>query len=132
MLSHGVLPEDFAAAMAAVAPKPVPENVDDACLTLAPGLELVHAAVLGDGRFERGQVVRGKNRVDLPLSPLVAQLVGRVDRGEARTVAGIIAEIATQNGLPTERVQPPLLQATRLLLSDGVFLHTPKASDGSR
>ena len=132
VLSHGVLPEDFAAAMAAVAPKPVPENVDEACLALAPGLELAKTAVLGDGRFERGQVVRGKNRVDLPLSPLVAQLVGSVSLGEARTVAQIVTEIATQNGLPTERIHPSLLQATRLLLSDGVFLHTPKASDGAR
>lgn len=132
VLSHGVLPEDFARAMAAVAPKPVAENVDDARLTLAPGLELANAAVLGAGRFERGRVVRGKHRVDLPLSPLVAQLVGRVAQGEAKTVADIATEIAAQNGLPAERVHQPLLQAARLLLSDGVFLHTPrKVPDGA-
>ena len=132
VLSHGVLPEDFASAMAAVAPKPVPENVDDACLALAPGLALVEAAVLGAGRFERGHVLRGNNRVDLPLSPLVAQLVGRVASGKAGTVADIVAEVAARTGLPAQRVRQPLLQATRLLLSDGVFLPAAKVPNGVR
>ena len=129
VLGHGVLPEDFIGAMAAVAPQRVPESVDDIHPTLAPGLALVDTAVLGAGRFERGYAVRGENRVDLPLSPLLARLVDRVARGTNETVAEMAVEIAIENGLQADRVRQPLLDATRLLLSDGVFL---TASDHDR
>ena len=74
VLSRGVLPSAFSDIAAAVKPIDVATDVANLTPALAPGLELVQTAVLGDGRFERGYAVRGERRVDLPVSPLVAQL----------------------------------------------------------
>ena len=90
---------------------------------LADDLALIRTAVLGDGRFERGYAVRGRNRVDVPVSPLVAHLVNRVHRrGGQDTVASLARAVATENGLPLAKVLPPLTAAARILLRDRVFV----------
>ena len=127
VLSHGELPAELAKALSAK-PAPVQGDVGDLRPTLATGLNLVAAAVLGDGRFERGQVIRGGNRTDIPVSPLVAHLVLAVQRAEGRlTLDRMAGEVAHRVELPGERVRPPLLDAAKLLLADGVFL--PAAPD---
>ena len=68
-------------------------------------------------------MIRGDNRVDLPVSPLIGHLVRHVERHRGTaTVSEMARDIAVQNGVPPERVQPPLLEATRLLLRDGVLV----------
>lgn len=122
VLGHGELPEDFATALAAAAPAEVAQDVGGLRPRLAAGIELVRAAVLGDGRFEWGHVVRGEGRVDLPVSPLVAQLVHRVQRGSGdATVAAIAQRIAMQTGVEAARALPLLLDAARLLMRDRIF-----------
>ena len=123
VLSRADLPRDFASALGDARPAVSTADLAHVRPRLAAGLSLVAAAVLGDGRFERGQVIRGANRVDLPVSPLIGHLIRQVaaHRGKA-TVSRMARDIAAQNGVPTERVQPPLLEATRLLLRDGVLL----------
>ncbi len=121
VLSRGELPEDFATAVNAAAPLTVAEDVGELRPTLAPGLALVRTAVLGDGRFESGYAVRGEQRADLPVSPLVAHLVRRVERSRgADTVRSITQGIVAEHGF-SDRLLPPLLNAARLLLSDRVF-----------
>jgi len=122
VLSRGELPADFAATLAAVQPVPVADDVGTLKPRLAPGLELVSTAVLGDGRFERGYAVRGGNRVDLPVSPLVALLVREIQGGGGSSVAELAKDIATNQGVPAERVLPPLVDAARLLWSDRILV----------
>ena len=122
VLSRVSLPSEIAAALTALEPAPVAHDILNLRPMLAPGLSLVPSAVLGDGRFERGQVIRGKNRVDLPVSPLVARLVQDVESSHgAQTIGEIATNIAARHDLPRERVLPPLLHAARLLLSDHVL-----------
>lgn len=123
VLSHGALPDAFREVAAAVRPVDAPNDVGNLRPTLASGLELVRTAVLGDGRFERGYAVRGANRVDLPVSPLVAHLVDQVSRNsERRTTSELAEAIATGNDAPPSKVVPPLLEAARLLVRDRVFM----------
>lgn len=126
VLSHGELPVEFDAALQSTRSARV--DADIGCLrpTLAPGLSLVPTAVLGDGRFERGQVIRGDGRVDLPVSPLVAHVVRRIERRPgADTVARITADIAAENALSVDRVAPPVTEAVRLLCRDRVLAIGP-------
>ena len=122
VLSRASLPREIETALSTLKPAPVFEDISNLRPKLAPGLILVPSAVLGDGRFERGQVIRGNSRVDLPVSPLVAHLVHGVEnsRGTA-TISDIANNIAARHDLPTDRVLPPLLAAARLLLSDHVL-----------
>ena len=123
VLSHGELPDDFGAMLSAVAPLPVSDDVGSLRPRLLPGLEVVATAVLGDGRFERGHAIRGEGRVDLPVSPLVALLVNEIERTKGmRTVSALARDIAAGQGVPAERVTPPLLESTRLLLSDRIVV----------
>ena len=123
VLSRGVLPDAFADMAATVKPAEVPEDVASLRPSLAAGLELKRTAVLGDGRFERGYAVRGDNRVDLPVSPLVAHLVERVRQSDGQSSVGELANaIAQDNDIPAARAMPPLIEATRLLVRDGVFV----------
>ena len=123
VLSRAELPGDFETALRAARPASSKIDVADVRPRLAAGLTLVNTAVLGDGRFERGHVIRGDNRVDLPVSPLIGHLVRHVERHRGTaTVSQMARDIAAQSGVPTERVRPPLLEATRLLLRDGVLL----------
>ena len=127
VLSRGVLPDAFADMAKAVEPVDVPGDVAGLRPALAHGLELVQTAVLGDGRFERGYAVRGENRVDLPVSPLVAHLVDRVDRGRGRPSVGELADaIVDAYELPRTEATPALLAAARLLVRDGVFTVGPE------
>ena len=124
VLNRGVLPSAFADIAEAVKPIDVAAT-DVANLTpaLAPGLELVQTAVLGDGRFERGYALRGERRVDLPVSPLVAHLVNRVGRSRGRSSVGEIADAIVQaHELPPSEAAPALLAAARLLVRDRVFV----------
>ncbi len=122
VLSRAELPTSFEAAVAGAQPTNVEVDVARIRPTLAPGLSLVRTAVLGDGRFEPGHVIRGEHRVDLPVSPLVAHLVRHAERHrDAPTVPEIARIIATENGVPTSRVLPHLLEATRLLIRDRVL-----------
>lgn len=125
VLNRASLPSEFETALHALQPAPLVAAAEVANLRprLAPGLSLVHAAVLGDGRFEPGHVVRGDNRVDLPLSPLVARFVHRVERCQgSETIARIAESIAANHRVATHRVVGPLLDAARLLLRDHVFI----------
>ena len=123
VLSRGELPDDFGAMLAAVRPVAVADDVGGLKPSLAPGLEVISTAVLGDSRFERGHAVRGANRVDLPVSPLVALLVREIERGKGRrTVSGLARDIAVTQDVPTERVLPLLLESVRLLLSDRILI----------
>lgn len=122
VLSRAELPSSFETAVAAAQPTTLDVDVARVRPTLAPGFSLVRTAVLGDGRFEPGHVIRGEHRVDLPVSPLVAHLVRHVERHrDASTVPEIARIIAAENGVPTTRVLPHLLEATRLLLRDRVL-----------
>lgn len=128
VLSRAELPSAFEAAMHAVAPETVADEVGRLPLKPAPGAALVQTAVLGNGRFERGQVIRGANRVDLPVSSLVAHLFQRVGQAKGGvTVSDVAQEIAAANHVPIERALPPLHEAARLMLSDQLFrTATPK------
>ena len=122
VLSRASLPRDIETALSTLKPAPVLEDISNLRPKLAPGLILVPSAVLGDGRFERGQVIRGNSRVDLPVSPLVAHLVHGVENSRGTATIGAIANnIAARHELPKDRVLPPLLAAARLLLSDHVL-----------
>ena len=123
VLSRGVLPAAFADIAEAVKPIDVSADVASLRPALAPGLQLVRTAVLGDGRFERGYAVRGEHRVDLPVSPLVAHLVDRVHRGRGRLTVGELADaLVTAHELPRSEATPALLAAARLLVRDRVFV----------
>lgn len=123
VLSRGELPDDFGAMLSAVGPLAVADDVGRLKPRLSPGLEVVATAVLGDGRFERGHAIRGVGRVDLPVSPLVARLVQEIERGRGRrAVSELARDIATGQGVPAERVMPPLLESVRLLLSDRIVI----------
>jgi len=87
---------------------------------LAPGLQLVRTAVLGENRFEWGYAIRGEDRDDLPVSALVAHLLHSAN-GQ-RTVAQIAQAIATENNRPIAEIQPIAERATRLLIEDRVLL----------
>ena len=122
VLSRASLPGEIETALNTLKPAPVAEDIANLRPRLAAGLTLVPSAVLGDGRFERGQVIRGNNRVDLPVSPLVAYLVQGVQSSQGReTISEVANGIAARHDLPTDRVLPPLLDAARLLLSDHVL-----------
>ena len=122
VLSRASLPSEIETALNTLKPAPVAEDIAKLRPRLAPGLTLVPSAVLGDGRFERGQVIRGNNRVDLPVSPLVAYLVQGVESSQGReTISEVANQVAARYDLPTDRVLPPLLDAARLLLSDHVL-----------
>lgn len=123
VLSRGVLPTAFSDIAETVRPIDVAADVATLQPALAPGLELVHTAVLGDGRFERGYAVRGENRVDLPISPLVAHLVDRVSKSRGRPSVGELASaIVEAHDLPRSEATPALLTAARLLVRDRVFI----------
>ena len=123
VLAHGVLPAETAAALASAAPRRVAGDIGAAALELAPGTRLERTAVLGDGRFEMGHAIRAEQRVDLPVSPLVAHLVSGVERCDGvATVAELAQDIAQAHGVETERVLGPLVDAARLLLADGVLV----------
>lgn len=123
VLSRGVLPGAFATMAEAVKPVEVTGEIAGLRPSLASGLVLVHTVVLGDGRFERGYAVRGENRVDLPVSPLIAHLVDRVRREPGgHTLATLAERIAKQNQLAPAQVLPPVIEAARLLLRDRVFV----------
>ena len=122
VLSRASLPNEVETALDTLKPAAVAREVSNLRPELAPGLSLVPSAVLGDGRFERGQVIRGDSRVDLPVSPLVAHLVRSVASSQGtRTISEIANNIAAGHDLPTDRVLPPLLDAARLLLRDHVL-----------
>ena len=122
VLSRAELPTGFETALAGAQPTTSDVDVTRVRPTLAPGFALVRTAVLGDGRFEPGYVIRGEHRVDLPVSPLVAHLVRHVERHrDAPTVPEIARIIAAENGVPTTRILPHLLEATRLLIRDRVL-----------
>ena len=120
VLSRGELPPAFAQALVQMQHRPELADVGQARPGLAPRLVLARAAVLGEGRFEWGYVVRGGGRVDLPVSALVAHLVHRAD-GQ-RTVDDIAAGIASENGVAVQQVRPLLVDAVRLLVRDRVLL----------
>ena len=123
VLAHGVLPGSVQAALDAAAPVPVVEDIAHTPLRLADNTRLARAAVLGAGRYEMGYAVQGKNRIDLPVSALVAQLVRGVEQGNgAATVAALAEEIAAGEDTSADRVLEPLTDAARLLLADGVFV----------
>ena len=123
VLSRGVLPDAFADIAETVKPIDVSADVASLRPSLAPGLELVQTAVLGDGRFEPGYAVRGENRVDLPVSPLVAHLVDRVAKSRGRQSVGELAHaIVAAHDLPRSAATPALLAAARLLVRDRVFV----------
>ena len=123
VLSRGLLPDAFAELAEAVKPMEFAGNIEDVKPVLADDLALIRTAVLGDGRFERGYAVRGKNRVDVPVSPLVAHLVNKVHRGGGHdNVASLAKAVAAENELPLAKVVPPLTAATRILLRDRVFV----------
>ena len=123
VLAHGVLPAETAAALSASAPRRVAGDIGATPLELAPRTRLERTAVLGDGRFEMGYAVRAEQRVDLPVSPLVAHLVSGVERcNGVATVAELAQDIAQAHGVETERVLGPLVDAARLLLADGVLV----------
>ena len=122
VLSRASLPSEIETALNTFKPVPVEDDISNLRPRLSPGLSLVPSAVLGDGRFERGQVIRGSNRVDLPVSPLVAHLVRSVEISQgAKTISEIANNVAARHDLPTDRVLSPLLDAARLLLSDHVL-----------
>ena len=121
VLSHGVLPPGFAAALERAAPQPPAANIGDLKLQLASGLELARTAVLGDGRFERGWAIRGEHREDLPVSALVAHLVYGVASSDGDTTTAIADRLARENGWSAQ-VLPHLLKAAELLFRDRVFV----------
>lgn len=123
VLSRGVLPSAFADIAETVKPINVSADVASLRPALAPGLELVQTAVLGNGRFEPGYAVRGEHRVDLPVSPLVAHLVDRVGKSRGRHSVGELASgIVEAHDLPGSEAAPALLTAARLLVRDRVFV----------
>ena len=123
VLAHGVLPGSVQAALDAAAPAPVVEDIARTPLRLAGKTRLARAAVLGAGRYEMGYAVQGENRIDLPVSTLVAHLVRGIERGNgAATVAVLAGEIAAREGAPAGRVLALLEDAAQLLLADGVFV----------
>ena len=118
VLAHGELPEELTRAIEerpAAETKPTPDRP-----RLADGLELVRTAVLGADRFERGYVVRGPDREDVPISPLIAHLVHRVDG--STTLADHIRNIARDNGIAIDAATAPLERAAELLARDNVFV----------
>ena len=122
VLARGVLPAAFAEVADAVQPVAVQGDILAMRPRLAEGLALVETAVLADGCFERGYAVRGENRVDLPVSTLVAHLVKRVAEGCGRdSVADLAAAVASENRLAAAQVVGPLAAAARLLVQDRVF-----------
>ncbi len=123
VLSRASLPREIESALSKSKPTPVAREISNLRPRLAPGLSLVPSAVLGDGRFERGQVIQGGNRVDLPVSPLIAHLVQGVESSPGtRSISELADRIAARHDLPADRVLPPLLDAARLLLSDHVLV----------
>ena len=122
VLSRAELPPNFETAVAAAQPTTLEVDVARIHPSLASGFSLVRTAVLGDGRFEPGHVIRGEHRVDLPVSPLVARFVRHLERHRGgATVPEIARIIATENGVPTTQILPHLLEATRLLVRDRVL-----------
>ena len=122
VLTRASLPAEIETALRRLKPVPVAADISNLRPRLAPGLSLVGSAVLGDERFERGQVIRGNSRVDLPVSPLVARLVQGVERSRGtETITEIANRIAERHDLPKDRVLPPLLDAARLLIGDQVL-----------
>ena len=121
VLARGALPEQVHAAIEAGAPQGA--NVtSDSRPVLAAGIQLTACAVLGDGRFERGFALQGEGRVDVPVSPLVAQLVRDIERGGGgATVSELATGIAKAHDMAVETVLPPVCNATRLLLADGLL-----------
>ncbi|MCZ6887165.1 MAG: NAD(P)/FAD-dependent oxidoreductase [Gammaproteobacteria bacterium] len=90
------------------------------CLKLAPGLSVEHTAVLGDGKFEWGYAIRGTDRDDLPVSTMVADLIGDADG--TRTLPQIAQAIADTNGVDVEQLSGIVLQAGALLYADGTLI----------
>ena len=120
VLSRAELPDSFESALAEMQRRPtIARDITKEAPRLAPGLQLVRTAVLGENRFEWGYAVRGDDRDDLPVSTLVAHLINKLD-GQ-HTIAQVASEIATQHDRPTAEVQPIAERAARLLLQDGVL-----------
>lgn len=121
VLARGALPEQLVAAIDAKAPQAANVTTESRPV-LAAGVQLTACAVLGDGRFERGFALQGEGRVDVPVSGMVAQLVRGIERGDGgATVAALAARVAQAHDLPVAEVLPPVLDATRLLLADGLL-----------
>ena len=121
VLGHGVLPQDFENAFkeeltAREARRTRPGGTTR--VRLAEGLEVRSAAVLGDGCFEAGYVIRGSDRDDLPVSALVASLVHHA-RGD--TLDAIATRIALANAADREPVRNASVAAAELLIADGVL-----------
>lgn len=118
VLAHGELPEELEIAL-----QQHPANSTKPTLEyprLAAGLELLRTAVLGADRFERGYVIRGTDREDIPVSPLIAHLVHRVD-GKT-TLSEHIRNIAQDNQIAVDVAAPPLERAAELLARDNIFV----------
>lgn len=121
VLSRAELPASFEAALTEMQSRPTAAgDIAKETPRLAPGLQLVRTAVLGENRFEWGYAIRGEGRDDLPVSPLVAHLLHKANG--RRTIAQIAQAIATESDRPVTEVQPMTERATRLLIEDRVLL----------
>jgi hypothetical protein len=85
---------------------------------LEPGLQLRRAAVLADGEFEAGYVLKRPGAADLPISTLVATALTKADG--ARSLGEIAAATAAEMGIgdPTP-IAEPVAAAFRILYIDG-------------
>ena len=121
VLGHGVLPDDFAAALETELASRETRRIrpdGTTCVRMAAGLEVRQAAVLGDGCFEPGYVIAGPGRDDLPVSTLVASLA---HHARDDTLDAIAARIARANDADVDRVREATVAAAELLIADGVL-----------
>jgi hypothetical protein len=86
---------------------------------LEPGLQLRQAAVLADGEFEAGYVLkRPGGGADLPISMLVATALTKADG--ARSLGEIVVATAAEMGLAdATTLAEPVAAAFRILYIDG-------------
>ena len=125
VLNHGVLPEAFTRALddAASTRETTLDAIErsdllDMTLRLDSNTSLVEAAVLGDESFQQGYVLRGEDRVDLPVSTPIAHLIHRLNG--ASSAADLAAEIARDTGADVDALLQVFESALPLLLSDGI------------
>jgi flavin-dependent dehydrogenase len=90
----------------------------------APGVRVERRAMLGEGRFVRGDVLIAPDRVDLPVSALVAELL-RLSDG-TRSLDEIARTLEKGDVVPA-RVREPLERAVRILHRDGALDLWPNA-----